>query len=36
MALLFALASPWDGPLIVTGHPLDAMVRDLQSGYFPP
>ena len=36
MALLFSLAAPWDGPLVATGGPLDAMIRDLQSGYFSP
>jgi hypothetical protein len=34
MALLFSLAAPFDGPLVVTGQPIDAMVRDLQSGFF--
>jgi len=34
IALLFALSAPWRGPLIVSGQPLDAVVRDLQNGLF--
>jgi len=34
MALLFALGTPWRGPIVVSGHPIDAVARDLQSGYF--
>jgi hypothetical protein len=34
LALLFALSGPWRGPLIVSGHPLDAIVRDLDKGFF--
>lgn len=34
LALLFALTGPWEGPLIVSGKPLDTVVRDLQSGFF--
>jgi hypothetical protein len=34
LALLFALGAPWRGPLIVSGHPIDAVVRDLQTGVF--
>jgi Protein of unknown function (DUF4239) len=36
VALLFALSAPWDGPLVVSGHPIDRMVQDLQTGYFTP
>jgi hypothetical protein len=34
MALLFALGTPWRGPIVVGGQPLDAVVRDLANGYF--
>jgi hypothetical protein len=34
LALLFAVAAPWDGGLVATGEPIDAVVRDLRSGYF--
>jgi hypothetical protein len=34
LALLFSLAAPWSGPLIVSGQPIDAILRDLQTGYF--
>jgi hypothetical protein len=34
MALLFALGTPWRGPIVVSGHPLDAVIRDLANGYF--
>jgi Protein of unknown function (DUF4239) len=34
LALLFALSGPWDGPLIVSGQPVDAVLRDLRSGFF--
>jgi hypothetical protein len=34
LALLISLAAPWRGPLVVSGHPLDVVVRDLQSGLF--
>ncbi len=34
IALLFALSAPWRGPLIVSGQPLDAVIRDLQTGLF--
>ncbi|MEV7618424.1 hypothetical protein [Streptomyces sp. NPDC089799] len=34
LALLFALTSPWSGPLTVSGHPLDLIVGDLKSGFF--
>jgi hypothetical protein len=34
LALLFSLGAPWRGPLIVSGHPIDAVVRDLQNGFF--
>ena len=36
MALLFALGTPWRGPIVVSGHPLDAVIRDLVNGYFRP
>jgi hypothetical protein len=34
LALLFALSAPWSGPFIVSGHPLDAVIGDLKSGFF--
>ena len=34
LALLFSLGAPWRGPLIVSGHPIDAVVNDLQAGFF--
>ncbi|MFF4899460.1 hypothetical protein [Streptomyces sp. NPDC001068] len=34
LALLFALSAPWSGPFIVSGHPLDATITDLKSGFF--
>ncbi|MGW7253524.1 bestrophin-like domain [Streptomyces sp. NPDC054834] len=34
LALLFALSAPWNGPFIVSGHPLDAIIGDLKSGFF--
>jgi hypothetical protein len=34
LALLFSLSAPWRGPLIVSGHPLDAIIGDLESGFF--
>jgi hypothetical protein len=34
MALLFALGTPWRGAITVSGHPIDAVIRDLANGYF--
>jgi len=34
LALLFSLSAPWRGPLVVSGHPLDVIISDLQSGFF--
>jgi hypothetical protein len=34
MALLFAMTAPWDGPLIVSGEPIDIVIDDLQTGFF--
>ena len=34
LALLFSLSAPWRGPLVVSGHPLDVIIGDLQSGFF--
>ena len=36
LALLFALGAPWRGPITVSGHPIDAVVHDLDTGYFHP
>jgi hypothetical protein len=32
--LLFALGTPWRGPITVSSHPLDAVIHDLANGYF--
>ncbi len=34
VALLFALGTPWRGPITVSGHPIDAVIKDLTTGYF--
>ncbi len=34
LALLFSLSAPWRGPLIVSGHAIDVVVHDLQTGFF--
>ena len=34
LALLFSISGPWRGPLVVSGHPLDAIIRDLETGLF--
>lgn len=34
LALLFALGTPWRGPITVSGQPIDTVVRDLHAGYF--
>jgi hypothetical protein len=34
VALLFALGTPWRGPVVVSGHPIDAVIHDLATGYF--
>ena len=34
LALLFALSAPWRGGLIVTGEPIESVIRDIQSGFF--
>jgi hypothetical protein len=34
LALLIALSAPWRGPLIVSGQPIDAVIRDLRDGFF--
>lgn len=34
LALLFSITAPWSGPLGVSGHPLDAVIRDLNAGFF--
>ena len=36
LALPFALGTPWRGPITVSGQPIDAVVRDLNIGYFHP
>jgi hypothetical protein len=33
-ALLFSLGAPWRGPLVVSGRPIDDVVRDLRAGLF--
>ncbi len=34
LALLLAIAGPWDGPLVVSGTSIDTVVRDIEAGYF--
>jgi len=34
LALLISISAPWSGPLVVSGHPLDAIIHDLQTGFF--
>jgi hypothetical protein len=34
LALLFALATPWRGAITVSGHPIDTVIRDLNTRYF--
>ncbi len=34
LALLFALGTPWRGAITVSGQPIDAIVHDLNIGYF--
>ncbi len=34
VALLFALATPWRGAIQVSGHPIDAVINDLNTNYF--
>ena len=34
MAPLFALGTPWRGPITVSDHAIDAVIRDLADGYF--
>jgi hypothetical protein len=34
IALLFVLTAPWRGSLVVSGHPLDMVASDLQTGFF--
>lgn len=36
VALLFVIGTPGRGPTVVSGHPIDAVIRDLASGYFRP
>jgi hypothetical protein len=36
LALLFALGTPWRGPITVSGQPIDNVVQDLNVGYFHP
>ena len=34
LALIFALATPWQGAISVSGSPIDAVIHDLTTGYF--
>ena len=34
VALLFSLATPWRGAIEVSGHPIDAVIKDLNINYF--
>ncbi len=34
IALLLSLATPWRGAIQVSGHPIDSVINDLNTGYF--
>jgi hypothetical protein len=34
LALLSSITAPWRGPLVVSGHPLDQIIHDLETGFF--
>jgi hypothetical protein len=34
LALIFALATPWEGAITVSGSPIDRVIHDLATGYF--
>jgi hypothetical protein len=34
LALLFSITAPWQGPLVVSGTPMDVVISDLESGFF--
>ena len=34
LALIFALGTPWRGPIVVSGGPLDSVIHDITTGYF--
>jgi hypothetical protein len=34
IALILALGTPWRGPIVVSGQPIDTVIRDLTTGYF--
>lgn len=34
LALLFSLGAPWRGSLVVSGDPVDAVIDDLETGFF--
>jgi hypothetical protein len=34
LALLFSITAPWQGPLVVSGSPMDSVISDLESGFF--
>lgn len=34
IALLFAMTGPWEGALVVSRDPIDAVIKDLQTGFF--
>jgi hypothetical protein len=34
IALIFPLGTPWRGPITVSGHPIDQVIHDLNTGYF--
>ena len=36
VALLLSLAAPWRGAITVSGHPLDSVIKDLNTNYFRP
>lgn len=34
LALMFSITAPWRGALVVSGSPVDAVIADLESGFF--
>src|SRR6478672_1581511 len=36
IALIFALGTPWQGTIVVSGGPIDGVIHDITTGYFHP
>ena len=34
IALIFTLGTPWRGPIVVSGGPIDGVIHDITTGYF--